>query len=332
MRVTIAFIFTCTSLVGCVGGGMAPVDMGPLRDTGPVTDTGPSGDTGPRDSGPSATVTMAQLTNKDLAGHPPTNTRVTVTDSLVALSPRLFISQSMTSGKCLFAAWVGTPTGGDFSGIEVTDSYLPPAAADGGAGDCFTAPANKIPDTLNIGDTITALGGQYEDFCLPPAMCPPSTSEELAVDFMGTFTVGAPGTAPTPTTVTVTDVNGTMLTLAPRDMALQGSLVKLTGTVLQDPPTTANHQNMQVSMGTGATPTMFVSVSKYSGVGCQRTALTALGVGGTVGDITGLLQYSFGQWIIQPRQPSDIPGIVCAMDGGVPTDAGAMDAGISPGG
>ena len=73
---------------------------------------------------------------------------------------------------------------------------------------------------------------------------------------------------------------------------------------------------------------MIISVTKYSGVGCQRTVLASTAAGSNIGDVTGLLQYSFGQWILQPRQPSDLPGIVCATDGGVP-DAGALDAGTS---
>jgi predicted extracellular nuclease len=62
---------------------------------------------------------------------------------------------------------------------------------------------------------------------------------------------------------------------------------------------------------------MHIQVSKYSGVTCQRATLSAGAVGDSVGDITGVLQYSFNQWTIQVRQTADLPGVVCAMDAGV---------------
>jgi hypothetical protein len=256
--------------------------------------------------------------------HPSFNTNVSVTGTLVALSPRLFISQSTTTGRCVFAVWVGTTAGGDFSGIEVIDSFLPPGGA---TGDCFMAPPNVLPDTVAIGSAVTVLSGIYDEFCPTGSTCPASTAEQIEVT-SGTFTISGMAAVPSPSDATAADVTGMGTTLGPRDMALQGSLVRLTGATLQDPPTTANHNVMLVSTGTGATPTMAVSVTKYSGVGCQRTLLAAMTPGTSLGDVTGLLQFSFGQWILQPRTPSDFPTVVCATDGGV-GDAGGGDAGTS---
>jgi hypothetical protein len=67
---------------------------------------------------------------------------------------------------------------------------------------------------------------------------------------------------------------------------------------------------------------MPIQVSKYPGVGCQRTVLTGMAAGATVGSITGVLQYSFGQWTIQPRHAEDIPSIVCPDGGTSAPDAG----------
>lgn len=313
---TLIFLALATALAGCpsnavtrndAGGGgtdtgVPPSDMGPQPDTGmPGTDSGT----------PATSVSLTNLVNPSATDHPADGTVVNVTGSMVALTPRLFISQSTTSMNCLFAMWVGTPGGGDYSGIEVTDSFAPDAS-----GDCFMSPAHVIPDTVMIGDTITALNGRFQNYCPSGSTCPPNTSQELSVSF-GTLTVGAPGSAPTATTVSISDIAG-MGTSGARSIALQGALVRLTGTVVQDPPTATNHNVMLVSAMGGATPTMPINVSKYSGVGCQRTQLTTATAGTTVGDITGVLQYSFGQWVIQPRQAADLPGVVCAVDAGVP--------------
>ncbi len=268
---------------------------------------------------PSGDITMAQLTNPSASGHPSSGSTVTVAGPLVALTPRLFISQSSTSMKCLFALWVGTPDGGDYSGVEVIDRFLPPSGMD-----CFSAPPNVLQD-VNIGDAVTALSGTYDEYCPSGSSCPPGTSAELDVT-MGSFTKGSAGSAPTPTSVSVTDIAG-MGTSGARDAALQGSLVMLTGTVLQVAPSMSNYNVMMVSDASSGSTTMPISVSKYPGVGCQRTTLSAMSTGDTVGDITGVLQYSFGQWIIQPRQDADLPGVACS-DGGVP----APDGGVPDGG
>jgi len=198
---------------------------------------------------------------------------------------------------------VGTASGGDFSGIEVTDNFLPSSGAT-----CFTTPAHVIPDTVAIGDTITQLSGAYIDYCPAGTTCPPSTSEQFDVA-AGTFVVGAHGMAPTPADVTVADITGTALAVGPRDMALQGSLVHLSSTTLAVAPSATNHNVMMVYQGAMTTPTMAVSVTKYTGVTTQRNTLAAQTPGTAVGDVTGVLQYAFGQWIIQLRQPADLPSV-----------------------
>ena len=275
-------------------------------DGGGTTDTGPRADTGGgMDSGPVGTpVTIAQLVNAADPAHPADATTVTVTGPVVALSPRLFISQSMTSGRCLFAIWVGTAAGGDYSGIEVVDSFAPMAGMD-----CFTTPPNLIPNTVLIGDAITTLAGRFMNFCPAGATCPTDTAQEISAT---AFAVGAAGPPPTATDVAVADIAGMGTTLGPRNMALQGALVHLTGAVLQVAPSAANFNVMMVSDGASSAPTIGINISRYVGVGCQRTALSAMTAGAAVGDITGLLAFSFGQWVIQPRQGADLPGVLCA--------------------
>jgi hypothetical protein len=227
----------------------------------------------------------------------------------------MFVSQSTTSNRCLFEVWVGTAAGGDNSGIQVTESLDAPV--DG----CFTIPAGHIPDTINIGDALTNLTGRFINFCPSGSACPANTAQELDVT-NGMFVVGAAGPAPTATSVMISDIAGTGLSVGPRGLALQGALVQITNTVIVDPPSAANHNVMTVAaMGT-TTPLMPIQISKYNGVTCQRNQLAAMTAGASVGDITGMLQYSFGQWTIQPRYGEDLPGVVCMVDAGADVDAG----------
>lgn len=267
-------------------------------------------------------VTMAVLTNPAAAGHPAPNSIVSVSDALVALTPRFFVSQSMTTHKCLFSAWVGTSAGGAFSAIELVESIMPPT----GATDCFGPPATVgvIPQRLAIGDTIQGLRGQYENFCPMGMTCPTGTTAEMAVDatHMGQVAMtGSGGVVPSPTSVMVTDVNGTGATPAPMDLSLQNTLVRISGGFMQIAPTTANHDAMSVSQSaTAGSPVMLIEVSKFTGASGVRTTLAGLPVGSPVGDITGVLNYSFGNWVIQLRQAADISGVMRA-DGGVAVDA-----------
>lgn len=310
------FLLVALGLLGCPtnntqrdSGGTPPNDA----NTGGVD----MGVTPGMDSGvDAATVTatdvpIASVVNASATDHPMDGSTIHVTGNLVALTPRLFISQSTTSMRCLFAIWVGTSAGGDNSSIEVTESFLP-----AGSNTCFTEPAHVIPDTAMIGDSITTVTGRFINFCPSGSSCPPNTSQELDVT-SGTFTVGAHSGDPTATTATIAEITGMGLTLGSRSMALQNALVHITGTVIVDPPTMANHNVMTVAATGTTTPIMPIQISKYPGVTCQRTELSTMAAGATVGEITGVLTYSFGQWTIQPRQASDLPGVPCTMDAGV---------------
>jgi hypothetical protein len=319
MRTTTLVLLAAVALTGCPSNPARDAGSNPGNDSGvdaavvPGVDTGVPG----MDSGPvtGTDVPIASVVNAAAADHPADGTTVHVTGNLVALSSRLFISQSTTSMRCLFAIWVGTAAGGDNSAIEVTESFLP-----AGSNSCFDEPAHNISDTVMIGDAITTLTGRFINFCPSGSACPANTSQELDVT-AGTFTAGSHSADPTATPVSISDVAGTMLMVGPRGMALQNALVTISGTVIVTPPSMTNHNVMAVA-ATGTTmPVMYIQVSKYPGVGCQRTALTAMTAGATVGNITGVLTYSFGQWTIQPRQSSDIPGIMCA-DAGAGGDAG----------
>ncbi len=320
------FLLVAASLVGCPtntvmhDAATPPTDTNvTLVDTGvPPVDTGSPG----MDSAIAATdVPIASVVDGAAADHPADGTRIHVTGSLVALTSRLFISQSTTSMRCLFAIWVGTSAGGDHSGIQVTESFLP-----AGANTCFTEPAHVIPDTVMIGDSVTTLTGAFKNFCPAMTSCPANTSEELDVS-SGALTVGAHVGDPTSTMVSIADVTGMALTNGPRSLALQGALVTLTGTVISVPPSSAStgpgaHNVMSVAATGTTTPTMAIQVSKYPGVGCQRMVLQAMTAGATVGNITGVLQYSFGRWTIQPRRSGDFPSIMCPDGGAAAVDAG----------
>jgi len=323
MRTT-AFLFSCLMLT--LAGCPAPAPghdaaLPPPNDTNaPPTDTNSTGmDMGHMVTGtPISLHDLVDPTTSPAHGMP-ANTRITVqlTDTnLVALTPRLFISQSTSSMRCLFAIWVGTSAGGDYSGIEVTDDFLPATGMD-----CFSTPAHVIPDTVNIGDSITMLAGDFEDYCPSGSTCPPDTSQELGVS-TGTFVVGTPsGSMPTATTVQISDITGMMTTLGPRDMALQNALVTIENTVVVVDPEHSNHNVMMVAaMGT-TTPVMAIDMTKYNGVGAQRAFLCNATSGMAVGSITGVLSYSFGQWVIQPRQSADLPGIMASTDAGTCPDA-----------
>lgn len=315
---TIALPLLFSVLLVTLAGCPAPAPT-PPRDAAPTPDTTvPPTDMGPMDAFvvPTGTPTpIASVVNAAAADHPASMTNVIVTGSLVALTTRLFISQSTTSHHCLFAIWVGTAAGGDYSGIEVTDSFLPATGMD-----CFTTPAHVIPAMVNIGDTVTTLSGQFQNFCPAMSTCPANTSQELSVT-NGSFVVGAAGATPMATTVTIDQINGTGTTLGARDMALQGALVTIVNTVVQVDPLHSNHDVMMVSTAAAPSVRMPINVSKYMGVSAQRAFLCTATSGSTVGSITGVLQYSFGQWVIQPRQASDLPGIMSSTDAGVCPDA-----------
>jgi hypothetical protein len=301
----------------------AAVDVG----TSPV-DAGRDASTTPRDGG-SATLTMAALTNPADPAHPGPAAVVTLSDTtLVALSPRIFVSGPSTSGACSFAVWIGTSAGGDFSAVQAFES-LPAGMGDGGSPDCFArSVVGTIPVDIAIGDTIGMLRGKVEFYCPRGATCPAGTALELGVGASvgGAVAVsGHGGTVPAPTVVHVGDINGTGTTLAPRDLALQNGLVRITGALVRTAPSAANHDGLVIADMAGAgAPGITVVIGKYRGVTCQRDVLGTAAPGSSVGAVTGILEYAFGSWEIQPRQESDLPGVVCA--GG---DAGVADAGAS---
>jgi hypothetical protein len=289
------------------------VDMGtPEMDSG-----GGTPDTGI----PPTSVSIASIVNPAAADHPAPGAIVSVTGPMVALTTRLLSSTSTTTGRCTFSAWVGTAGGGDFSGVQVVDSFIPAAGMD-----CFSAPAQHIPDTLMIGDSVTAVIGDFSNYC-PGSNCPANTAQELNVT-SGTFTVGAHSGDPTSTTVAISDIAGVALEVGARGAALQGAVVTIQDVEIVDPPRAGvapagNNNVMTVAAAGTTTPVMHIQVSKYSGVGCQRMVLAAGAAGDSVGDITGVLQYSFNQWTIQVRQSSDLPSIMCADAGtGTGADAG----------
>lgn len=317
MRKTVPFVLVLAALglAGCPAnntqrdtGTTPPVDMGT-----PGVDMGTPGMDAGTDAAVAATdVPMASVVNAAASDHPADGTTIHVTGNLVALSPRLFLSQSSTSMRCLFAIWVGTAAGGDYSGIEVTETFLP-----SGTNDCFSEPAHMIPDTIMIGDAVTTVTGRFINFCPSGSTCPPNTAQELDVT-SGAFAAGAHSADPTATTATITEIGGMALSVGSRSMALQGAVVRIQGTVIVDLPTTANHNVMTVAATGTTTPVMPIEISKYPGVTCQRNELSTMSAGASVGDITGVLTYSFGQWVIQPRSSADLPGVVCTMDAGVP--------------
>jgi hypothetical protein len=275
------------------------------------------------DAGPVAAtdVPLASVVNGSAADHPDDGTTVHLSDSLVALTPRL-VAPSGTA--CNSSIWVGTVAGGDFSGIQVFESFTPT-----GSNTCFNETAHLLPQTIAIGDTITNVTGRYINFCPSGSSCPPFTAQEMMVgsSIAGSmFAVGAHGTAPTATTVAIGDIAGAGLTFGDRSLALQGAVVTIENVEIATDgvPSDANHDVMTVVATGTTTPSIQIQISKYPGVGCQRTTLEAATAGFAVGDITGVLQYSFGNWTIQPRGSSDFSNAsLCTMDGGVAdVDAG----------
>lgn len=324
MRNTTIFftLLAAAALSGCPGnntardggtGGGTDTNV-PREDTGvPPEDTG----TGDVDSGvPATDVSIASLVNASATDHPRDNTTVHVTGEIVALTQR-FVSMSQTSGRCFATAWVGTLAGGNYSGIQVIDQYDPTAGMN-----CFDTPPHVIPN-MHIGDAITNLTGRFTTFCPSGSVCPPNTSQQISVS-IGTFTTGASAGDPTATDVTIAEVSAMGASPAPRDMALQNALVRLTDVVLVEPPVAGpapgNFNVMAVAATGGTTPVMHIEMSDYFNVGCQRALLQTPGT--AVGDITGILYFAFGQWVIHPRQTQDLPGVSCADAGTGTVDAG----------
>ncbi len=329
MRNTTVFftLLAAAAISGCPGnntardGGTGGTDTNvPREDTGvPPEDTGVGMDSGV----PATDVPLASIVNASATDHPADNTTVHVTGDLVALSQR-FVTSSQTTGRCLAFAWVGTLAGGDYSGIQVIDQYDPTAGMS-----CFDTPPHVIPN-MRIGDAVTNLTGRFTNFCPSGSACPPNTSQQISVT-VGTFTTGTSAGDPTVTDVTIAEVSAMGIVPASRDMALQNAVVRLTDVVVDMPPTTANHNVMTVHATGATTPTMAIDMSDYYLVSCQRMQLQTAGT--TVGDITGVLYFSFGQWVIHPREPQDLPSINCfdagtgTTDAGTGADAGTNDAG-----
>ena len=320
---SIFLLLAAAGLAGCPTSSAH--DSGPIpgNDTGPQPDTGV--DSGPHvgmDSGPvmGTDVPIASVVNPAAANHPSDGTMIHVTGDLVALTPR-FATLSSTSGKCAVSMWVGTLAGGDYSGVQLFESYTPTVA-----GDCRTAMV--IPDAM-IGDAITNVVGQFKNFCLSGMSCPANTSQEVDVTH-GMVASGANAGTPMATTVSISDVTGAALMVGTRGIALQGALVTITNTIIDVAPVPGNtapgnNSIMTVHAMGASTPTMAVRVSAYPGVTCQRMNLGHLTPHtGTVGAITGVLQYSFGQWVIVVRQGSDLPNVssLDCPDAGPAGDAG----------
>jgi hypothetical protein len=214
--------------------------------------------------------------------------------------------------------------GGDYSSVQLFETLHPATGSD-----CSTVPVGVIPISVAIGDAITNVVGRFTNFVASGTMQPANTAQEINVT-SGSLTVGALVGEPMATTVSIADIMGVpgmTATNGTRSLALQGALVTVQNAVLDTAPTSANHYVMLAHAGTATTPQLNARVSIYSGVGCQRTALAALPAGtGALGSVTGVLQYSFGQWVVVVRRPSDISSVPGAC-----ADGGGADSGVDAG-
>lgn len=316
--------------------------MPPIGDAGTdatdamVTDMGMSASDVHTDGHPSQdtwmeagarSVTIRQLQDIDDPMHPAPGSYVTLEQSgMVALTPRMLISSS--GGECRWAAWIGSGTTGDFSGVQVQELVRM-----GDAGDCFHAPAGKIPADLIPGDRISAIReAQYTEFCAGPSgvdrsMCRNWEQTQLFVGTRnGQFVRAGTGSAPMPTEVAVSEIAPTTDgSLAPRTLALEGVLIRVSNvrvrTTMTDAGSVPDIEVFDSSDTTMARP-LRIQVSNFLNTRCVRDYFVARN-GMTVTSITGVFLPSFGRWTLRIRDENDVSGVTCTRgDGGVNMDAG----------
>ncbi len=288
---------------------------------------GPQPDAG-MDAAAVQTVTLAMLQDITNAMHPVNNARVTLEQAdLVALTPRVLIGSS-TAATCRFAVWVGTSTGGDFSGIQVQELI-----DRGAAMNCFdTSLVRKIPADIAPGTRITSVANaNYGEFCAGPSggnpgMCRNFEQSQL---FLGAATAAVNtmgmGTLPTPSDVAVPAIGQTSGgMLGTRTLALEGTLVRVrnvrvTATMNSNDGGTA-FTTVTVADPMTAGSSIEVQISNITNANCARTFFTNLNGMNATG-ITGILVPDFGVWKIRLRSVMDAEGLNCSSDAGVMSDA-----------
>jgi len=318
---------------------------GSTNPTDTNNQTNNDGSTGNDGGATTRTVSVAQTQNFADPQHPPLDTTITLSDqNLVALSPRMIIDQSSSTvtlsdggratltTSCRIGVWIGNPAGGDFMGIHIQDNVF---STDAGL-NCFSV-NSLIPSDIAPGQIVSAVDrGTYEERCefsgFDAGSC--RSFESTRIYRPRTFTVGAQGTAPTPTPVTVADIGQVPSNNAvgARAVALEGTLVRIDGARLRlSPVPNTNPARFDYDLvdpsaspdaGLNDLRAVRVSVSNISFASCGRAFLDARD-GQTIGSVTGILTPLFSRWTIRVRTTSDISGTACGTDGGTSTDAGS---------
>lgn len=276
------------------------------------------------DAGPKS-VSLKAVQDPTDPDHPIKNAKVNLTDTdLVALTPRVLIG-SASAAECRFAVWIGKPGGGDFAGVQVQELITR-----GSASNCFGVTPGKIPSTVKVGDTVTAVeGANYGEFCAGPTGTPPATCGDFEQSqlFLGgavaKITFGAAGATPTATTVTVADlVADAAGKPGPRALKLEGTLVKVEGVKVDataDGGITTAYV-LDASDSTGSKK-LEIQISNFPATGCVRTYFVGKS-GSTIDSITGVLVPDFGRWKIRLRDDKDVSGTAC-VTGDAGTDGGS---------
>lgn len=215
-----------SSLGGCQGtagttgsGGSTTATTGTLTTTSSAgTGGNGSGGSGSGGSVPAVVVTVQQITDSNAAGHVGAKTAVEV-DGVVVMSHKFLVSQSKTTGSCLWGIFVSAPgltETAPNTGLLLASYGTQAVIADGGTkAYCpvlgLTPAGDAIPDTVKIGDVLNITG--KTDYYLPKT-CGMNAGESSVPQYQISNVISAvppssgPTTAtpPTPHTLTTAEI------------------------------------------------------------------------------------------------------------------------------
>jgi hypothetical protein len=211
-----------SALGGCGNGTATTGTGGSTTGTGTLTtSTNGAGGTGSGGSGsggsvPAIVVTIKQITDSTDPGHVGAKTAVEV-DGVVVMSHKFLISQSKTTGSCLWGIFVSAPgltETAPNSGLLVASYGTQAEIAEGGT-KAFcplpgtTGPAgDAIPDDVKIGDVLNITG--KTDYYIPKT-CGMAAGDASVAQYQISNVISAlpptsgPTTATPPTPHTLTD-------------------------------------------------------------------------------------------------------------------------------
>jgi hypothetical protein len=217
-------LVTGSALGGCQGnatgtttgiGGSSSATTGTLTTSSAGPGGSGSGGSGSGGSIPAVVVTVQQITDSNAAGHVGAKTPVEV-DGVVVMSHKFLISQSKTTGSCLWGLFVSAPgltETAPNTGLLLASYGTQAVIADGGTkAFCpvlgLTPAGDALPDDVKIGDVLNVTG-KTDYFIIKTCGMNPGEASVPQYQISNVVSAVKPTTGPTtatpPTPHTLTD-------------------------------------------------------------------------------------------------------------------------------